>query len=123
MSKRFFVASSPEVFIGVGAPNGDSAIKKFTEGDSRWFPDFPDERSSIGGRLENFIFCRGEHLTIVTFSFLEEVLSLQGFVEVRLRKPVIETGYPELFSPCLMKEHESDLATPHTLIVEAVKPR
>lgn len=105
----------------VGVPNGDSAIAKFAENDKRWFPDFPDKRNSIGGRLDNFIFCRGEHLVILTFSFLEELLNISGFADATLCKPVKETGYPELFGPCLLKEHEDDFAMPHTLIIEAVK--
>ena len=107
----------------VGGPNGDSAIKKFVEKDASWFADFPDNRTSLGGRFENFIFCRGEHLTILTFSFMEELLKAHGFTEVALRQPVKETGYPDLYAPCLEKEHESDFAVPYTLIVEAVKPR
>lgn len=107
----------------VGGPNGDSAIIKYTENDLNWFSDYPDKRTSVGGKLENFIFCRGEHLTILTLSFLEEILAASGFVEISLCKPMRETGYPELFGPCLAKEDESDFVVPHTLIVEAVKPR
>ena len=54
----------------VGGPNGDVAINKFIENDHSWFGDFPDSRSSIGGRFENFIFCRQEHLTILTEFYL-----------------------------------------------------
>ena len=120
--REVFRCLKPGGVYRVGGPNGDSAIKKFAENDTNWFSDFPDKRASIGGRFENFIFCRGEHLTILTFSFLEELLKTNGFAEVRICKPVRDTGYPELFSPCLAKEHESDFAVPHTLIVEAVKP-
>lgn len=106
----------------VGGPNGDSAIKKFFEQDVEWFSIFPDERQSIGGRFENFIFCRQEHLTILTFSFIQELMSNAGFVDIRRSLPVKETAYPALFEQCLTHEHESDFATPHTLIVEARKP-
>jgi predicted SAM-dependent methyltransferase len=106
----------------IGGPNGDSAVAKFLENDKQWFSDFPDARSSIGGRLDNFIFCRGEHLAILTFSFLEELLTEVGFTEVTRLLPVTETRYPELFGPCLLKEEESDFDVPHTLIVEAIKP-
>jgi predicted SAM-dependent methyltransferase len=105
----------------VGGPHGDSAIAKLVENDKQWFCDFPEKRVSIGGKFENFVFCRGEHLTILTFSFLEELLTVNGFTKVNLCKPVKETGYPELFGPCLLKEYESDFTMPHTLIVEAVK--
>jgi predicted SAM-dependent methyltransferase len=106
----------------VGGPNGDSAIRKFVENDHGWFSDFPDNRETIGGRFENFVFCRQEHLTILTASFLEEILTQAGFERVRTLKPVLETGHPELFRECLAKEEESDFDVPHTLIVEAVKP-
>lgn len=107
----------------VGGPNGDSAIAKFTEKDIQWFSDYPDKRASIGGRFENFIFCRQEHLTILTYSFLEEIMKNVGFTDLRLCKPVKETHYPELFQECLLKEHESDFDVPHTLIIEGIKPR
>lgn len=106
----------------VGGPNGDSAIAKFTENDLRWFGDFPDLRASIGGRLENFIFCRQEHLTILTYSFLDEIMTDAGFTDLRLCLPLKETHYPELFQECLLKEDESDFDSPHTLIIEGVKP-
>jgi len=106
----------------VGGPNGDAAIKKFVDGDAQWFDNFPDRRSSLGGKLENFIFCRQEHLTILTFSYLEELMSNTGFIEIHSCLPVRETKSPELFNDCLHWEHESDFDTPHTLIVEARKP-
>src|SRR5215469_6210601 len=52
----------------VGGPNGDTAINKFLQNDHDWFSRFPDARESIGGKFENFICCRQEHLTIMTFS-------------------------------------------------------
>ena len=105
-----------------GGPHGDNAIQKFVSGDASWFSDFPIERKSIGGRFENFIFCGGEHFTILTFSFLEELLAAAGFVNIRECKVAQETGYPELFSDCLRFEEDSDYEVPHTLIVEAEKP-
>ncbi len=106
----------------VGGPNGDSAIAKFIENDLSWFGDFPDKRESIGGKFENFIFCRCEHLTILTFTMFEEFMSDIGYKDIRLCKPVKETNYPKLFSDCLLKEYESDFEKPHTLIIEAKKP-
>jgi predicted SAM-dependent methyltransferase len=105
----------------VGGPNGDSAIRKFIDNDSGWFIDFPDTRSSIGGKFENFIFCRREHLTILTYSYLEEIMTSVGFVNLRPCKPIRETGYPDLFRDCLAKEWETDFDFPHTLLIEAEK--
>ncbi len=95
---------------------------KFVEKDKEWFDDFPDKRESLGGRFENFIFCRGEHLTILTFSMLEEFMKEIGFVEISIHSPTKETSDPDVFGDCLSMEHESDFKTPHTLIVEAMKP-
>lgn len=106
----------------VGGPNGDGAIKKFLDGELSWFGDWPDRRRSIGGRLENFVFCRGEHLTILTFSFLHELMSDIGFTNITRCLPTKETTRPDLFHDCLGVEDESDFDCPHTLIVEADKP-
>jgi predicted SAM-dependent methyltransferase len=106
----------------VGGPNGDAAIGKFVEKDLAWFNDFPDSRRSIGGRFENFIFCAREHLTILTYSFLEEIMTGVGFTDLRPFLPVRETGLPEVFGPCLAREQETDFNTPHTLVIEASKP-
>lgn len=121
--KEVYRCLKPGGVYRVGGPNGDSAIAKFVENDKQWFIDFPDKRNSIGGRFENFVFCRGEHLTILTYSFLEEIMTNAGFTDLRLCKPVKETNYPELFHECLSLEGESDFAMPHTLIIEGVKPR
>lgn len=105
----------------VGAPNGDSAIQKFIENDRSWFSDFPVARKSIGGRLENFIFCKQEHLTFVTYSFIKEVMNTAGFVKISSCLPQRQTVFPNHFSDCLTMEDESDFNCPHTLIVEGQK--
>ena len=120
---ELFRCLKPGGVIRLGGPNGDSAIRKFLENDSTWFSDFPDRRTSVGGRFENFIFCRQEHLTILTFSWIEELATAAGFVELRVCQPKEETGYPAVFdSSVLEKEWESTPACPHTLIVEGRKP-
>lgn len=120
--REVFRCLKPGGVYRVAGPNGDSAIAKFVAGDSQWFGDFPDKRSSIGGRFENFIFCRREHLTILTFSFLEELLTAAGFECLRQCRPAAETHFPSLFSECIARESESDPLMPHTLVVEGVKP-
>jgi predicted SAM-dependent methyltransferase len=107
----------------VGGPNGDSAIRKFIAEDATWFSDFPDARQSIGGKLENFVFCRGEHLTILTYSYLEEVMGRLGFVNIKQRLPTKETGHADAFRVCMEKEWENDFDAPHTLLIEAEKPK
>ena len=117
-----FRCLEPGGWYRVGGPNGDCAIKMFLEGRSDWFPDFPDKRVSMGGRLENFIFCRREHLTILTYSFLEELLTEAGFVNLKQCKPISDTGVGTAFKDCMAFEHERDMDNPRTLLIEAQKP-
>jgi predicted SAM-dependent methyltransferase len=121
--REVFRCLSPGGVYRVGAPNGDSAIRKFAENDIAWFSEFPEKRRSIGGRFENFIFCRGEHLTIFTHSFCEELMADIGFTNIRQCLPIKETHFPDIFHSCLQKEWESDFEAPHTLVIEAEKPR
>jgi len=117
-----FRCLAPGGIYRLGVPNGDSAIAMFTAGRSDWFGDFPDKRRSVGGRFENFIFCRGEHLTVLTESYLRELLEDAGFVEIRSCVPTRETGRVDLFSDCLSTEWENDFEHPRTLLMEASKP-
>ena len=113
---------SPGGIYRVAGPNGDAAIRKFVDEDLAWFTDWPDERRSIGGRLDNFIFCRAEHVTILTRSFLTELMEEVGFTNIAARLPVRDTGYPELFDDAMRTEAEDDYDWPHTLILEGEKP-
>ena len=108
--------------IRVGGPNGDMAARKLTEGDVEWFGVYPDERESLGGRFANFILCRGEHLTILTTSYLTEVAFKAGFTNIRTCRPAVETFHPDLVGKeVLEKEYESTPDAPHTLLIEAEK--
>lgn len=114
----------PGGIFRVGGPNGHAAIKKYIEGDKKWFNDFPDNRDSIGGRLANFIFCGGEHFTILTPSYLKEIAQASGFPKIKVCKPVEETNFPDLInSKVLNMEYESTPDNPNTLIIEGKKPK
>ena len=113
----------PGGLIRVGGPNGDVAMQKFVSGDSNWFGDFPDARRSVGGKFANFILCRGEHLTILTFSYLEELLTDAGFIDVAVCMPGRDTSAPQWIDQQVFdKEPESTPEAPHTLLVEARRP-
>jgi len=105
----------------IGVPNGDTAIRKFAEGDLSWFGDWPEKRRSIGGRLNNFILCKNEHLAIMTESYLRELLEDAGFSHIARFQAARDTGRPDLFADCLLREAEKDFDNPRTLIIEAVK--
>lgn len=106
----------------IAGPNGDMAMRKYIENDAGWFFDFPDNRKSIGGRLENFIICRQEHLTILTFSLMQELAGAAGFQTLKQCAPITETGFPELFDQQVLgTEWEDTPETPHTLVLEGRK--
>ena len=44
---EMFRALKPGGVFRIGGPNGDSAIRKFVEGDSAWFSDFPDKAVAV----------------------------------------------------------------------------
>ena len=114
---------APGGLYRVGGPHGDNAIRKFSENDAAWFSDFPDSRRSLGGRLDNFLLCRNEHVAILTRSYIEELMSDAGFRQMRVCSPATETGDPELIDAAVLAtESESTPDCPHTLIVEARKP-
>ncbi len=120
--REMYRCLKPGGVFRVGGPNGDAAIRQYVAGDVHWFSDFPDKRSSLGGRFENFIFCRGEHLTILTPSWVEEMARSAGFDEVRVCLPCTETDHPGLFDAAVLStEYEDSPACPHTLIVEGYK--
>ena len=107
----------------IGGPNGDAAIRKFVEGDSEWFIEHPDRRASLGGRFENFIFCRQEHLTILTESWLRELATATGFTDLGFCRPQTETRFPELIDGSVLAlEPVMDADCPHTLVIEGRKP-
>ncbi|MBE0622163.1 MAG: methyltransferase domain-containing protein [Burkholderiales bacterium] len=121
--REMYRCLKPGGVIRVGGPNGDEACRNFLANNHDWFSDFPDKRGSIGGRLVNFLLCRGEHLTILTRSYLAELLEQQSFDEIVFRVPVTDTGYPERLTDALSGESESTPNSPHTLLVEAMKPK
>ncbi|HEY1048843.1 MAG TPA: methyltransferase domain-containing protein [Prosthecobacter sp.] len=121
--QQLFRVLKPGGVFRVGGPNGDAAMREYLAGNKAWFSDFPDNRSSIGGRFENLIFCRREHLTILTPSYLEEIASGLGFEDLRFIAPITETGFPEIFdSKVMAHEWESTPESPHTLLMEGRKP-
>jgi len=121
--KDMFRCLKPGGFVRIGGPNGETAIRKFLEGDASWFPDFPDKRTSVGGRFVNFIICRNEHLTILTSSYLEELLSAVGFVNIKQCRATAETFHPQQIDESVLKKEWGGPAdAPYTLIVEAEKP-
>lgn len=119
---ELFRCLRPGGVFRVGGPNGEAAIKKYLDRDVEWFSDFPERRLSIGGKLDNFIFCRGEHLTILTPPYLEELALAAGFDGISILRPR-ETGHPERFGSEIMSlEYEDTPNAPHTILIEGIRP-
>jgi predicted SAM-dependent methyltransferase len=109
----------PGGWVRLGGPDAENAARKFIEGDLEWFSDFPDKHASIGGRFTNLMICRGEHLTLLSESYLAELLAGAGFVNIQRCAPARESSHN--CSEVLAEEWEDDLATPHSIVVEASK--
>lgn len=121
--REMFRCLKPGGVFRVGGPNGDEAVKRLVAGDAAWFPDWPDRRSSVGGRFVNFVFIRNEHLTMLTASYLAELAAAAGFVGGRTVRPAAETGFPQWFDAAVLgKETAEPPGTEHTIMFEAVKP-
>ena len=119
---EMFRCLKPGGAIRVGGPDSENAARKFVEGDINWFGDFPDPHPSLGGKFTNFIICRGEHLTVLTESYLKEVAAAAKFVNVARCRPIDDTRHGELFADAMRTEWEPTPDTPHTLLIEADKP-
>jgi predicted SAM-dependent methyltransferase len=115
-------ALKPGGVLRIGGPNGDMALQKFLEGDLAWFPTEPDERRSTGGRLVNFLLCRGEHLTILTESYFRELLEKAGFTRIFKSQPK-STLFPDLYDEQVLgREYlEPSAEFSNTLMMEAQK--
>lgn len=112
----------PGGLIRIGGPNGDMAIRKYLAEDREWFTSFPDHHESLGGKLKNFIFCRNEHLTILTPTYLKEIADLSGFESATFCTAGRSTTEPGLIdSKVLQQEAWSSPNEPHTIIVECRK--
>jgi SAM-dependent methyltransferase len=120
--REMFRVLKPGGVFRVGGPNGDMAARKYIEGNATWFSDFPVKRASVGGRFENFIYCKREHLTILTPSFFQELATAAGFVELSVVKPKCMTNHPAFFDSAVLNlEYESTPEAPHTLLMEGRK--
>lgn len=110
--------------IRIAGPNGDSAIQKFIEGDCGWFGDWPDKRHSIGGRFANFLLCRNEHNSILTFSYLQELAQDAGFVNIVQCRPRFETKHPQWINSRVLETEKEKPSRefPDTLVIECEKP-
>lgn len=122
---EMFRVLRPGGAIRVCAPHLGNACRKYLEGDSSWFFDFPETRRSVGGRFANFIFCVGEHVTALDETYLKELAEDAGFDDIAFCLSARETTLARLGigKDVFAKEDKDDPSCPHTVVLEAVKPR
>lgn len=121
--KDMLRALKPGGHVRIGGPNGDMAIDRFLANDREWFIDFPDAHESMGGKLVNFIFCRNEHFTLLTRSYVEEMVREAGFEQIAFPLAGRATSLPVAIDARIMaQEAWSSETHPQTIIVEARKP-
>jgi predicted SAM-dependent methyltransferase len=119
--REMYRCLKPGGTIRVGGPHGDNAIAAMAAGRHDWFGDWPRNRRSLGGRFENFIFCRGEHLTILTESFLRELAEDAGFKDFTVCSPK-QTRFPDVYGDDVFeREPNPTPELPSTLLIEARK--
>jgi len=117
--RDLYNALVPGGSIRIGGPDIGRAWLKFVQGEARWFSDFPDKHMSIGGKFTNLVFCRNEHLTALSESYLTELTTEAGFVDLHFCKPCQQTVHG--FAEVLPFEREDDFECPHSVILEARK--
>lgn len=120
--QEMFRCLMPGGVIRVGGPHGDNAMRAMLEEDYEWFGDWPISRSSIGGRFENFIFFKGEHLTILTESFMLELANEAGFCDVQVVLPRVTNHTKMIDDSIFLLEEKVGERLPRTVMIEARKP-
>ena len=98
-------------------PSLEYAIRAYGAGDVDKLSEWPDSYNSPGGRFNNFMLCRNQHLTMFDFSFLEELLKAAGFSKVFRESP----NRSQNFSRDHMRFESDPTLVHNSLYVESVK--
>lgn len=105
--------------IRIVTPDLRKAAQAYLAGDASYFSDFPDRRTSLGGRFANYLLCRDQHRLIFDFSFWAELLEAEGFGSIRERVPHDSDVFPR--EELAVFEYEQP-ARHHSVFVEASRP-
>ena len=110
----------PGGFLRIGVPNLARGVEAYAKPEPRWFPSWPRDYRSLGGKLSNFLMCDGQHRMVFDFSLLQELLDRAGFSEIE-RSARAESRWLE---PAVLDlERRSDTGEPPFLVyVEAKRP-
>jgi len=81
--------------IRIVTPDLKKAVRAYLDGDANYFSDFPDKRSSVGGRCVNYLLCRDQHRLIFDYGFWAELLEQEGFAVIRECVPHQSAIFPQ----------------------------
>jgi prepilin-type processing-associated H-X9-DG protein len=113
-----FRVLQPSGGIRVLVPSLELACEAYVKGDKQWFPDFPTEFNSLGGRFMNFLFCDGQHRLAFDYSLAAEILKLAGFTDIQKTGPRMS----RIFAKHVLDEAEPAVGyIDSSLVVEAIK--
>ena len=84
---EFYRILKPDGAVRLIVPSLEYAIRAYEEGNAAKLPGWPDTYGSIGGRFNNFMLCKNQHLTMFDFTFLEELLKVAGFPRIFREQP------------------------------------
>jgi len=107
--------------LRIVVPSLEKTIEAFNVQDVAWFPDWPDDYHSLGGRFNNYLLCRDQHRLMFDISFAAELLHSAGFGSAETRS----IGASALFSPAELRGIEPEGRREFlekSLIVEALQP-
>jgi predicted SAM-dependent methyltransferase len=84
---EFYRILKPGGAVRLIVPSLEYAIRAYEKGDIEKLPAWPDTCHSIGGRFNNFMLCKNQHLTLFDFTFLEELSKEAGFTRIFREQP------------------------------------
>jgi SAM-dependent methyltransferase len=93
--KEMFRCLKQGGIIHTGGPNGDATARKLVEGHRLVFR-LPGQTKRHRRPVCEHASFYGEHLTILTLSYLEELASAASSVDIRQCTPCSKAGYPKL---------------------------
>jgi len=118
--EEFYRVLEPNGFLRIVVPSLEYAILAWNNKDIIKFSDWPEKFDSIGGRFNNFILCDNQHLSMFDFSFLQELLTKTGFINVYK----MQTNKSDKFSLEHLKyEYKGDPNLDSSLYVECQKQK
>lgn len=110
-------ALKPGGVLRLVVPSLEYAIQAYIRDKPALLPDWPDRYRSIGGRFNNLMLCRNQHVTLLDFTFAEELLKDAGFSLIYRETP----GNSQHFSASHLQFESDPSLIDVSLYAEAIK--